>query len=198
MKKILVVISMLALIPTASMAAGLEFQFGVTGFYNQLITDRSDTNVEYNQELIDDFTYGLDARLSWSILQVSALGLFTPGSATYDEWNMEYIVSPYQIELYLDIGLKFDVFMFSFGFGVGPNFIFKIWPTEEGGTTTDTYDAGANMKLFVDLNLGRLTFSVTYLMILELDAFGGSYVDATAQALAAMEGYIGISLLYKF
>ena len=174
---------MLAIIPSAASAAGLDFQLGVNAMYNNILQDPRE--VVANTVVWDDFSYGIDARLSLGILQISGLFLYEPGDSTGS--------IPHGIPMFLDVGVKFDIAMFSLGVGIGPNMYFSI-----GGN--DVFDIGANLKLFADINLGRWTVSVSYYMMLNFDDWGdvsGTYT-AAQQALALMEGYIGVSVLYKF
>ena len=200
---------MLALIPSAAMSADLEFQLGGTAFFNQLIVPNADQVP--NDDLVgistDDFTFGVDARLSFGIFQVSGIALITP-PAFVDEgyywdgttWAYSAYAEPMQIELFASVGLKFDIAIFSLGFGLGPNFVFYIYPelpADLGGAgyyagDTEVFNIGGHVKLFADINLGRLTVSLTYLMLVN-----GLNVADIAEAFEYMEGYIGVSVLYK-
>jgi hypothetical protein len=194
MKKILMVVALLALIPTATMAKSndVNFQFGVSALWNNSING----STEYIPAVtISDFTFGFDARLNLSIFQINALALVTPGGAYYDyyysggEWHYGAYEEATTIELYPGIGLKFDIAFISLGASVGMNFLFDVYFT---GGEAETFQLGFHVKPFIDINIGKLSLSVYYLIM-----FNDLYSSALSD-YEKWDGYLGASILIKF
>jgi hypothetical protein len=160
MKKILILVFVLAFIPLLSFA---ELGVGASAFFNSpvLIGQSVDTH-----ELWDGgFTFGADVRWKFlKILQLDALALIT-----LDEINA--------VGLYADAGLGFDLAILRLSAGVGPTLLFL------GGDAPDWALLGFNAKANADIKLGPISFGLSYLIDLNLD--DGIALDKSTGMLGA-------------
>ena len=130
------------------MAAFAELGLGGAAFFNSpylLGQSVDEDNLNVNQ-----FTFGGDARLKFSILQGEALVLYAAGDVQ-------------SLNIYLDAGVAFDIMMLRLSAGAGPNFIFNIGEH-------DWLQPGLNAKLSADIKLARLSIGISYIMDLNLDS----------------------------
>ena len=166
MKKLLI-LGVVLLVPFGLFA---QVQVGGTALYNFPIL----TGVPDQLDL-SNFTFGADARLKISLLQVSGLALFTPGET-----------DGATIDIFLDGGLALDVALFRLGVGLGPNLRYTLG----AGTPVGV---GLNVKATADVMLGSIGFGLTYLNSFELD------LNQAAELFSAdySKGLLGISLLFE-
>jgi hypothetical protein len=173
MQRIVIIMAVL-LLPLAAFA---DFQIGPTAFYNFYISEPDD--LPGADELsINDFSFGLDARLKLSIFQAGAFAFYQPG----------YEDDPGSVELFTNLGIALDIFIFRLGAGIGPNLI--VFLGDPG--FEDTVNLGLNFKLSGEVMLGGISVSLNYLM----------YVDLSEEAENMfkpenIEGLLGISVLFK-
>jgi hypothetical protein len=178
----LIIIAIFALLPVFAFSGGMGLQVGPTAFYNWLITDDMTTPGDVG---LKDFTFGGDARVQlFNFLEGSALALYTPGYEVYTYPPAIYL--PY-IRLFLDAGVNFNLSLIGFGAGIGPNLLFVL-----SEYTPDPFDLGFNIKTHLDLNLGAISLSLSYLMV--LDSLSD---EALASLFENMNGFIGVSVLMR-
>jgi hypothetical protein len=133
------------------------------------------------------------------------LGLFAQfyigGSALYKE-DPEYLQDPddtfiiegsalalYEMDgafdVFLNVGVAFDVALFTIGAGIGPNFIIQADPDAPEPTSF-----GFNGKIHADLNLGDIKVSAYWLFLVESLSYEEFEENLTF-------GNIGVSVLFK-
>ncbi len=183
MKKILLFVSLIML--TSGLFA--QFQIGPTAMLNLQLTGE---DVQYiaeegasvvNELSIDDFTFGVDTRLNLGLLQIGAYGLFSPG------YDLSNITDGATIRAFFDAGVTIDLFILRLSAGVGPSMDFLL---SENADSTETFDAGFNMKISADVQLGGIAASVVYLTDVKLT------VEDISKAFQNINGFVGVSLLF--
>ncbi|MBN1698241.1 MAG: hypothetical protein JW881_12065 [Spirochaetales bacterium] len=173
MQRILIILAIL-LLPLAAFA---DFQIGPTAFYNFYVSEPDD--LPGAKELsVNDFTFGLDTRLKLSIFQAGAFAFFQPG----------YEDDPGSIELFTNLGIALDIFIFRFGVGLGPNLI--VYLGDPG--FEETVNLGMNLKLSGEVMLGGISIGLNYLMDIDL-----SEDSADIFKPENIEGLLGVSVLFK-
>jgi hypothetical protein len=109
MKKILIAALVLfALVPAATFA---DLQIGALALYKGDVSTLSVSGLGLN-----DFTFGLDARLNLGILQGSVAALYYPADTT------AAAPIPASLLALTDVGLCIDILFIRIGAGIGPNF----------------------------------------------------------------------------
>ena len=167
MMKKLIVVLMIALLPTLAFA--IDFQVGGTAMYKGLLEDIESGITDIG---LDDFTFGAEARLSLGLLQGAAAVLYYPG---------DY---PSLVAL-TDIGVTLNLAIVRLGAGIGPNFYI---PLSDGGSTGAI---GLNLKGAVDLQLGGISVGlVGYYYLASLEDIGADLFE-TAQP------WLGLTVLFK-
>lgn len=164
MKKIILMIMLLAL-PLGLFA---EFYLGASALYKE--------DPEYLQEIqdesfINDMAFGAEARLKIFMIEGSALALYEFDNA---------------FDVFLTVGVAFDVALFTIGVGVGPNFIIQM----DENAPSDPLAFGFNGKVHVDLNLGNIKVSAYWLILVENLAYEEFEDNLTF-------GNIGVSVLFN-
>lgn len=178
MRKALLLIVLIAL----PLMAFAELQIGATALYNVIFAPDEARSVGLyatdNGVSLDDFTFGADARIKLGILQLSALGLFSPGTQAM----------PTEIEFYFDAGLAIDLLFLRLGIGAGPNFIMAFGNL---GVSKPFY-FGGNVKLTGEIMIGKVSIGLNYLMYL---------ADFSRESFTYLanniEGNIGLTVLFK-
>ena len=160
MKKIVIVVLVLAFVPLLSFA---EFGVGGSAFFNSPVLIGQDVDTH---ELWDGgFTFGADFR--WKLLKI--LQLDAMALVTLDEVNA--------VGLYPNAGLAFDLAILRLSAGIGPTLVFLL------DDATDPTMLGFNAKANADIKLGPISFGLSYLMGLNFD--GGVALERSTGMLGA-------------
>ncbi|RPJ07313.1 MAG: hypothetical protein EHM28_07585 [Spirochaetaceae bacterium] len=165
MKRLIVLLVLFAL-PLSLFA---QLHIGVTALY--LSDPETVADLKAEENVIDQFGFGVDARLQISIFEVSALALYQVGGS---------------FNTYLDGGVALDFAIVTIGAGVGINTIVSF----NDETYPDTMALGYNAKIHGDLNLGNIKVSAYYMFV--VDTF-----DLEAFQDNMRMGNIGVSVLFK-
>lgn len=156
-----------------------DLQIGPTAMYNFAIASKDDVSSDIG---IEDFTFGVDTRLNFGLLQGSAYLLYTPGDEYY------YPI----VEAFFDVGVTLDLKLIRLSAGVGPSFEILIIDDEEE-TDTESYEAGFNLKLGGELQLSdSISLGLVYITDVVLT------VEDISDAFQDIDGFFGISLLFLF
>jgi hypothetical protein len=143
MKKLVLILAVLALLPIAAFA---DLGIGGAAFYKSpvLLGQPIDvSNANANQ-----FSFGGDVRLKLGWFQGEGLVL--------------YSVGPVQsLNIFLDAGVALDVAILRLSLGAGPNFTFNFGQSS-------LLQAGLNAKIGADLVLGPISVGASYIMVLNL------------------------------
>jgi hypothetical protein len=137
MKRLLVLFLVLAL-PIFAFAN--DFQLGAIGMYTGTMEQLQAKDVQF-----DDFTFGAEARLKFSLFQAGASLLYYPASPVA-------LLPPYLVAL-TDVGISVDLSLLRMGIGLGPNFSIALGPEGAG----EPANLGLNLKLSADVNVGNLS-----------------------------------------
>lgn len=177
-KLLLLIAAALILLPTAVFADG--FWIGPTALYKDTLSfdEAVDSNWGEDAEA-DDFYYGLDARLEMGMIEGSMLAIYDDRLEGYDLGLLR---------TYFDIGLSFDIALFDFGIGVGPNFISVI--DDDADYQSDPIEVGSNLKLSADLKLENVSLGAYFMY--ELDDL--SDIDDIGDNTT---GLVGLSALFR-
>jgi hypothetical protein len=169
MMKKLIVVLMIALLPTLAFA--LDFQVGGTAMYKGLLSDIQDGP---SSVTLDDFTFGAEARLSLGLLQGAAAVLYYP-----DEFNPSLVALT-------DIGVTLNLAIVRLGAGIGPNFFIPLSDSSVKGVPV-----GLNLKGAVDLQLGGISVGLVGYYYL------ASLSDLNADLFTNAQPWLGLSVLFK-
>lgn len=143
---LLVFAALLVLPATAFSANLLGLRVGPSALYMTPL-DEIDDDLEF---AIEDFKFGVDARLNFSVLEGNALAYFSRKADAEDVWSVDTL---------LNAGLSFPVAnVLRLGVFAGPRFTFNIGEDEEADF--DVMDFGLNLKGTADFMLGNLGLSV--------------------------------------
>lgn len=153
-----------------------DFQFGPVMQYKVPISAESQVPGK-DTVSINDFSFGADARLNMSFLQLTTYALYNPGDSSH---NM-----PGSAKLYLDGGICVDIAIVRLGVGLGPNFIVNFHPS------SITSQVNGNIRFAADLMLGDVALSAVYLVEANLTKAG------IHEAFRDIHGQLGLSLLFK-
>jgi len=146
MKKILILVLVLAFVPLLSFA---ELGVGASAFFNSPVLIGQDVDTH---ELWDGgFTFGADVR--WKLLKI--LQLDAMALVTLDETKA--------VGLYPNAGLAFDLAILRLSAGIGPTLVFLL------DDVADPAMLGFNAKANADIKLGPISFGLSYLMGLNFD-----------------------------
>jgi len=160
MRKILILVMVLALVPLLSFA---ELGVGASAFFQSpvLVGQSVDTHALWD----GGFTFGGDLRWKFlKILQLDSLVL-----VSLDEVN--------SIGLLPNLGLVFDLAILRLSAGVGPTVLFLL------NDVTDPALLGFNAKANADIKLGPISFGLSYIMALNFD--NGLALDKSTGMLGA-------------
>ncbi len=145
---LLVLAALLVLPATAFGANLLGLRIGPSALYMTPLEDFEDEMLQ-NIEL-EDFKFGVDARLNFSVLEGNALAYFSRMADAEDVWSVDTL---------LNAGLSFPVAnVLRLGAFAGPRFTFNIGEDEEA--EYDVMDFGLNFKGTADFMIGNLGLSV--------------------------------------
>lgn len=167
MKKLIVVL-MIALLPTLAFA--LDFQIGGTAMYKGILEDITSGPTDLGFE---DFTFGVEARLNFGLIQGAAAVLYYPDP-----------LHPNLVAL-TDVGLTLNLAIVRIGAGIGPNVFIPL------GAPSSFVPVGLNLKGAVDVQLGGISVGLVgyyYLASLEQLSLG---LFETAQP------WLGLTVLFK-
>lgn len=176
MKRILILIAIVAIVPTMAFA---EFQLGPSVYYNFPLIGSDTSESDFS---ISNFTFGADARLKLWLFQATALGLYTPAESS-DAGDIPHI-----IDLHLTGGVAFDILFLRLGLGLGPSFAFEF-----GDGADDGVGVGTNVKASAEIRLRRVSLGANYLMKFPFDfSDAGNIIDEDKT-----RGLFGASLLFR-
>jgi hypothetical protein len=176
MKKLgILVLVMVAVIPAFAFA---DFQIGGVAMYKG-----EPASVTVKSLGIDDFTFGVDARLKFSIIQGSLAVLYYPEDA-----NGAGL--PASLMALADIGLSFDILFVRLGAGVGPNFTLALG--DSNWTEQSPIPLGMNVKLSAEVMLGKISLGLVgyYAINSFSDLTRPNFIDYTRP-------WVGVSALFK-
>jgi len=143
MKKLLLVLAILAIVSTATFA---DFGIGGAAFYKSPIL--LGQPVDLGNLNVNQFSFGADMRFKLGWFQAEGLVLYAIGDVD-------------SLNVYLDAGVALDVAIVRLSLGAGPNFTYNFdEPT--------AVQVGLNAKLGADLMLGPISIGASYIMVLNL------------------------------
>ncbi len=188
MRRFLAIVLVLCL-PLSAFAA--DFLLGPSAIFDFPVPVAAETLDQLARAKIgvDDFTFGAEARLRiLKLLEFSANAMYRPAGSYVDAALGGVLNMPASIDFYFDGGVYFNMGLLGAGIGLGPNFIMQVGPDAD----TDPFKAGFNMKLHGDINLGKMSVSLLYLVYMpELN-------QAAFAALADnVVGSLGASVLFR-
>jgi hypothetical protein len=160
MKKILILIVVLAFVPLLSFA---EIGVGASAYFNSpvLVGQDVDTHALWD----GGFTFGGDLR--WKFLKI--LQLDVPVLVAIDDVS--------SIGILPNLGLAFDLWILRLSAGVGPSVTFLL------SDVTDPTLLGFNAKANADIKLGPISVGLSYVMALNFDS--GVALDKSTGMLGA-------------
>ncbi|MCF7941323.1 MAG: hypothetical protein K9M84_06910 [Spirochaetia bacterium] len=172
-KKFLVVLMALLLIMPATMFAAdlIGFRIGPTAMLNGTLNpDVEDWGLDLENLSVEDFTFGADARLNFSLIEVNALALVTPEGEDMASGT---------IDLYANAGVSISLLnLLRFGVSAGP--MFEIAYGEAADVSeTDPMEANLNLRMTADLLLGD--FSIGATGIITSSSSINDVIDGTAE-----------------
>jgi len=143
MKKLVLVLAILAIVSAASFA---DFGIGGAAFYKSPVllgqpVDLSNLNV-------NQFSFGADARFKLGWFQAEGLLLYATGDVD-------------SLNAYLDAGVALDVAILRLSLGAGPNFTYNFGEPA-------AVQVGFNAKVGADLMLGPISIGASYIMAMNL------------------------------
>jgi hypothetical protein len=168
MMKKLIVVLMIALLPTLAFA--LDFQVGGTAMYKGILEDITSGPTDLG---FDDFTFGAEARLSLGLLQGAAAVLYYPGESS-------------SLVALTDIGVTVNLAIVRLGAGIGPNLYIPL-----GGDKVEGVPVGLNLKGAVDLQLGGISVGLVGYYYL------ASLSDLNADLFENAQPWLGLTVLFK-
>jgi hypothetical protein len=160
MKKILILVVVLAFVPLLSFA---ELGVGASAYFNSPVLVGQ--SIDTHQLWEGGFTFGGDVR--WKFLKI--LQLDVPVLVAIDDVS--------SIGLLPNFGLAFDLAILRLSAGVGPTVLFLL------SDVTDPALLGFNAKANADIKLGRISFGLSYIMALNFD--NGVALDKSTGMLGA-------------
>jgi len=143
MKKLVLVLAILAIVSTATFA---DFGIGAAAFYKSPIL--LGQPVDLGNLNVNQFSFGADMRFKLGWFQAEGLLLYATGDVN-------------SLNAYLDAGVALDVAILRLSAGAGPNFTYNF------GEPT-ALQVGLNAKLGADLMLGPISIGASYIMVLNL------------------------------
>jgi len=161
MKKLLIVLVLI----TLPMAVFAQFYLGATAFY------KADPVGLQNPtpSIVDNLAFGADVKLKLAILEGQATALYVLNNS---------------FNVFLDVGVIFDIAILSIGAGVGPNFLIDF-----SSGAPQAFGFGFNGKAHVDLNFDPIKISVYYIFL--LDSITVADIKEKMHA-----GNVGLSILF--
>jgi hypothetical protein len=175
MKRILLAVLIIAVFAPALTFADL--QIGAVAMYKG-----DPATISVSGLGLQDFTFGLDARLNLGLLQGSLSALYYPADIS--------TVTPIPASLVAltDIGLCIDILFFRLGAGIGPNFFIALEDTED----PDALPVGVNLKFTGEVMLGSFSLGlVGYYYVSSFSDF------AEPDFFSRAKPFFGVSALYK-
>lgn len=143
MKKLLLVLAILAIVSTATFA---DLGIGAAAFYKSPIL--LGQPVDLGNLNVNQFSFGADMRFKLGWFQAEGLLLYAMGDVD-------------SLNVYLDAGVALDVAMVRLSLGAGPNFTYNFdEPT--------AVQVGLNAKVGADLMLGPISIGASYIMVLNI------------------------------
>jgi len=150
MKKrvLFLVLAALLIMPATAFSANLlGFRIGPSALYNTPMEEIDEFSFEDLE--VEDFSFGVDARLNFAVLEGNVLAYFS--KASEDVWSVDTL---------LNAGLSFPVAeILRLGVFAGPRFTFNIGGDDEL-EEFDWLNYGLNLKGSADFMLGNLGLSV--------------------------------------
>lgn len=180
MKKFTVLLAVLVLlmIPVSAFA-GDGIWIGPTAMYNNGMTlgeliDNPPTDISP-----DDLTYGVEARVDFSIFQASVNAMYLA--------NQDMLYSATNAGVYADLGIV------GLGLTAGPMFLTSLDPDYIG----ESVELWSNVKAEADFILGDILFSAYYMALVE-DLEGLADVNWDVEdPLDYFYGNVGVSVLFR-
>ena len=156
MRKIIIVLAILAILPSAVFA---DWAIGGAAFYKSPVLIGQPPNpLELN---VDQFSFGGDLRFKMGWFQAEGLVLYSAGAVQ-------------SLNTFLDAGVALDVAILRLSLGVGPNFTYTFG-------SDAIFQAGLNAKIGADLVFGAVSVGVSYIMSMNLAS--GVHVSTSAGML---------------
>lgn len=144
---------------------------------------------------LDDFTFGVDARLNLSILEGNVMALVTPETLDNE------IIGAY-LDAYINAGVSIELLsLLKVGIFAGPMFSFYVDESGVSGgpeSEDDLLSAGLNLRLTADVNLGGISVGATY--IVETDVLIGDLIAGEVSpedVFVNPMGKAGVSVLFS-
>ena len=162
MKKLVLILLVLAILPAVTFA-----QFGIGGAVLYKSPVLLGQKVDTSNHNVDQFSFGVDARLKLTFFQAEGLVLYSAGTVN-------------SLSAYLDAGVVLDLKVVSVSLGVGPNF-------NNNFGADKPMQAGYNAKLSTDLKLGPVSVGLSYIMAMSID----NGVDVNTRS-----GLVGAQVLF--
>ena len=144
MKRVLVVLAVLMIVPTIAFA---QLGVGPAVFYGSPVL--LGQSIDLEEANVEQFSFGADVRYRIGWFQASALGLYSIGDVN-------------SIDMFLDAGVALDLAILTFSVGGGPN----LTNNHNGGPVMT---AGLNARTIVDVKVGPVSAGMSYIMAMNLD-----------------------------
>lgn len=139
MKKLLVILAVMMMVPMASFA---QLAVGGAAFLKAPVLIGQP--VDLGNMNVNQFSFGGDARLKISLFQLQSLMLFSAGDVS-------------SLDIFLDAGVAVDVAMVRLSAGAGPNFVWNF-------DCTPPLQAGLNAKIGADVLIDNMSLGISYVM----------------------------------
>lgn len=184
-RMIMICIAILLIAAPAAIFASDGIWVGPTALYGTAMTfgELDDANLDFD---VENFNYGLEARLDISIFQASMNAVYYKHYLTPLGDFMENLQMDFQAGLYADLGIV------GLGLSAGPKYIYFL---DEGINEylDEAYEIGSSMKLTADLILGDTLLSAYFIGgVDDMDDLDDEDFD-----LDDMVGKAGFSVLFK-
>ncbi len=186
MKKLtMIMIAVLLIAMPASVFAGDGIWVGPTALYSTGMTfgELSDTveDIEFD---VENFNYGVEARLDISIFQAGVTAVY------YDNYTVPYldVTIGNAIETNFNLGLYADLGIVGLGLTAGPKYILPL----EEEYTEEAVEWGSNLKVEADLILGSTILSAYFSAdVYDLEGW------AEDSSFDDLDGKVGLSMLFQ-
>ncbi len=161
-KKLVVIMLVILLIVPASVFAVdmIGLRVGPIAMLNaelDLDSEADNFGIDYENLTAEDFTFGADVRMNFSVVEVNALALITPTSDDYSTGN---------IDVYANAGLSLSLFQIvRLGASAGPMFTVAYGEEDPENDPLDgIMETNLNLRLTADVMLGDFSVGVTGIM----------------------------------
>jgi len=184
-KLTMIMIAVLLIAIPASVFAGDGIWVGPTALYSSGMTfgELSET-VETIEFDLENFNYGVEARLDISIFQAGVTAVY------YDNYTVPHtsVTIGNAIETNFNVGLYADLGIVGLGLTGGPKYILPL----EDGYGDDAEEWGSNLKVAADLILGSTILSAYFSAdVYDLEGW------AEDSSFDDLYGKVGLSMLFQ-